>query len=106
MNNGHDFHVVAILKRGKAVVKIGACTHKTHPKSSKKFKSGDVVHSMHAEANVLRNYKPGDQLIVLRFTKAGELTMAKPCPHCQEQIEKLDLKKVVYSNWDGELVRL
>lgn len=57
---------------------------------------------MHAESNVLRFYRPGDELIVMRFTKKGNPTMAKPCPHCQAKIDKLNLKRVTYTNWEGE----
>ena len=70
------------------------------------YPSGAVGHHMHAERNVLRFYKPGDKLIVMRFSKSGELTMAKPCKFCQEKIESLGVTQVTYSNWEGEFERL
>ena len=58
---------------------------------------------MHAEMNVLRFAKPGDVLEVIRFRKCNhELTMAKPCDLCMSEIKKSGIKKVRYTNWNGD----
>jgi len=58
---------------------------------------------MHAEMNVLRFSQPGDELEVLRFKKKNnQLTMAKPCKICEKEIRRSGIKKVRYTNWDGQ----
>jgi deoxycytidylate deaminase len=62
---------------------------------------------MHAEMNVLRFARPGDEIDVMRFTKKNhQLTMAKPCHLCEEAMRKAGIKKVRYTNWDGEWVEM
>lgn len=60
---------------------------------------------MHAEMSVLRFSQPGDQLIVMRFHKDGTPTMAKPCQHCQTQIDEAQIAKVWYTDWNGSFKR-
>jgi deoxycytidylate deaminase len=58
---------------------------------------------MHAEMNVLRWSRPGDTLIVYRFKKDGSPTMAKPCSDCRRMIITCGIKKVTYTDWEGNL---
>lgn len=106
MNNGLDFHVAALLFRGKKLVKIGTNQSKTHPKFKRYQDNGYCNYCLHAEMDALRNSKPGDSILVLRFTKQGKVSMAKPCKHCQHFIDNAQIKVVYYSNWNGEIVRL
>ena len=103
MNNGLDYHVVAILRRRGRIIKIGENTTKTHPRFKRQYSDGTWASHMHAEMNVLRFAKPGDEIEVMRFKKnCQNLTMAKPCPVCVKEIAKAGIKKVKYTNWDGE----
>lgn len=103
MSNGREYHLAAILRRGKNVVRIGENTHKTHPRFTRTFPSGMVASHMHAEMNVLRFAKPGDIIEVMRFIKSCDNpTMAKPCEHCMHFIREAKIKKVRYTNWNGE----
>ena len=103
INNGRTYHLVAILKRNGRVVRIGENTDKTHPRFKRQYKDGTWASHMHAEMNVLRFAQPGDIIEVMRFTKCGEhLTMAKPCILCEREIRKSGIKKVKYTNWDGD----
>lgn len=43
----------------------------------------------------------GSTIYVQRFNKNGETRMAKPCKHCQELIEAVGVKKVIYTTSDG-----
>ena len=102
-NNGQHYHLAAILRRGKSVIRVGVNTHKTHPRFSRTYKDGQRGHCMHAEMNVLRFAKPGDEIEVMRFKKCShERTMARPCILCVEAIRKAGIKKVRYTNWNGE----
>lgn len=102
MNNGGPFHLAAILWRGKSMVRIGTNQDKTHPAFHRKYKNGSA-HNLHAEMDVLRFAKPGDTIVVMRWSAKGELTMAKPCPHCQGFIKEAGISEVTYSDWDGEM---
>jgi tRNA(Arg) A34 adenosine deaminase TadA len=102
MNNGRTYHIAAILKRGKDVIRIGENTNKTSPKFTRQYKDGSWASHMHAEMNVLRFAKPGDTLEVMRFSPINEeLTMAKPCSICMKFIKKAKIKKVRYTDWNG-----
>lgn len=60
----------------------------------------------HAEVRVLRKAGVGATVYVLRYTKAGAITMAKPCPACELALKSKKAREVVYSDWSGELRRL
>jgi len=105
-NTSEQFKVVAILRRGKHVIKIATNSKKTHTKAYRIYPTGYPAACMHAELNVLRFAKPGDSLEVLRFLADGTLGMAKPCPICQAAIAKADLKDTWYSDRGGEMQKL
>jgi hypothetical protein len=69
LENGRDYHIAAILRRNGRVVKIGENTDKTHPRFKRQYSDGSWASHMHAEMNVLRFAKPGDELEVIRFRK-------------------------------------
>ena len=103
MNNGRPYHLAAILRRNGRVVKVGENTNKTHPRFKRQYKDGTWGSHMHAEMNVLRFAQPGDEIEVMRFTKCSDHpTMAKPCPICEAEIRKSGIKRVKYTNWDGD----
>jgi deoxycytidylate deaminase len=105
MNNGEPFHLAAMLWRGKSLVRIGTNQEKTHPYFHRKYKNGSA-HNLHAEMDVLRFAKPGDTIVVMRWSAKGELTMAKPCPYCHKFIKEAGITEVTYSDWDGEMKTL
>ena len=103
VNNGRTYHVAAILRRKGCVIKIGENTDKTHPRFKRQYSDGSWASHMHAEMNVLRFAKPGDELEVIRFKKYNhEMTMARPCSLCLQEIKKSGIKSVRYTNWSGE----
>lgn len=106
LSNGHDFHLAAILKRNKSIIKIGTNSYKTDPKFKRTHDNGVIDYQLHAEMDVLRLYKPGDEITVLRFLADGSLTMAKPCKHCQQFLIDAGVKRVLFSNWNGEIQEL
>jgi deoxycytidylate deaminase len=102
MNNGEDWHLAAILYRNRRVIKIGTNSSKTHPKFVRVYKNGEEGHQLHAEMSILRFAKPGDKMTVMRFDAKGELTMAKPCKHCESFLREAGIKEVTYSDWSGD----
>ena len=102
LNNGRTYHLAAILRRKGRVVKIGENTNKTHPRFKRQYPDGTWASHMHAEMNVLRFAQPGDEMEVLRFSKCNHRrTMAKPCSLCLNAIKEAGIKKVRYTNWEG-----
>lgn len=87
--------------RGKSQVKIGTNSDKTHPKFGRKYVRGGVGFCLHAEMSVIPFSKPGDTIIVMRWRKDFTLSMARPCPACQHYLREAGIKKVIYSDWDG-----
>jgi|TARA_R110000824_G_scaffold339346_1_gene525830 deoxycytidylate deaminase len=103
LSNGRTYHLAAILRRNGRVVKIGENTSKTHPRFKRQYEDGTWGSHMHAEMNVLRFAQPGDEIEVMRFRKCNyKRTMAKPCLRCIGEIRKAGIKRVRYTNWDGE----
>lgn len=101
--NGRLYHLAAILRRNGKPIKIGANVSKTHPKFERVYSDGTSGAHMHAEMNVLRFARPGDEIEVMRFRKCdSELTMAKPCEYCMEHIRSSGISTVRYTNWDGD----
>jgi len=107
-NKEQIFKVVAVLKRGKHIVKIGVNSRKTNPRYPQIYRDGTIGYCMHAEMNVLRYAKAGDTLEVLRFRNDDntKIAMAKPCKHCQKYIKQVGIKKVKYTTNKGVWERL
>jgi len=76
------------------------------------FKGGKIISSgynsgwVHAEHSALKKLKPnrakGADILVVRVNKTG-LTMAKPCDNCQLRLRKNGIKRVFYTNANGEM---
>ena len=100
--NGQPYHIVAILRRRRQIIKIGVNTNKTHPKFKRQYDDGTWGSHMHAEMNVLRFAQPGDEIEVMRCLRGtNKLSMAKPCRWCMAEIRKAGIVKVKYTNWEG-----
>jgi deoxycytidylate deaminase len=106
LSNEHTFHLAAVLKRGDSVIRIGINSGKTSPRFARKHKNGAVDYHLHAEMDALCFSRPGDTVIVVRFTADGQLTMAKPCEFCQGFLKQAGINKIYFSNWNGEYEKL
>jgi deoxycytidylate deaminase len=71
---------------------------KTHPQLHKLG-----YYSVHAECDAIMRANHGDTLIVVRVLKNGKLACAKPCEKCLTFAKSYGIKKVYYSNWDGNI---
>ena len=100
MSNERTYHLAAILRRKKMVVKVGANVNKTHPHFGRTYDDGSSAFHMHAEMNVLRFSRPGDTIEVMRFSH-GEYTMARPCHLCMKHMRDAGIKRVRFTNWAG-----
>jgi deoxycytidylate deaminase len=106
LNNDQRYHIVALLYRNKSIIRIGYNQCKTHRRFGRVQDNGFENYHLHAEMDALISSKPGDRLFVLRFSKNGDLTMAKPCKYCMEFIKSHGIKCVHFSNWDGEIEKV
>lgn len=106
MNNDQPFHLAALLWRGKnKLIRIGINSARGR-REWVRFYSGvttnsDRAYCSHAEMDAIQDARPGDVLEVIRWTKDGQVTMAKPCVHCRNRIKRLGLK-VRFTNYSGE----
>jgi len=63
---------------------------------------------MHAETDAIikagtDHIGPGISLFVTRILKNGNLTMAKPCPHCINLMKYVGINEAYYTNWSGHI---
>lgn len=100
--NGRGHHLAAILRRKRRPVRVGINRNKTHPKAKRAFPSGHEAACLHAEMDALIAAQPGDTLEVIRWLKDGTVTMAMPCEHCQRWIRERGIRKVRYTDWNGQ----
>lgn len=57
----------------------------------------------HAEANALINIDDCDTIFVIRVKKNGNLSMSLPCELCMSIIKSKGIKKIIYTDWCGDL---
>ena len=43
----------------------------------------------------------GSDIYVTRFTRAGHVSCARPCPHCESLIRSVGIRRVFYTDFDG-----
>lgn len=103
MSNNQSFHVIAWIERGKSTI-VGVNGSGEKPQFRRKFKDGQECFISHAEMDAVSKLKEvcdNDVLHVMRFTKNGGISMAKPCKYCQEYLRRKGIKKIRYTDWDG-----
>ena len=101
--NGHPFHVVAWADKKSST--RGVCSWKQTSKYKKWYQGLKTsCHYRHAEVDLI--LKMGKnvprKIYVARFKATGDMTMAKPCIHCQNFMRQRGVEVVKYTNWDGE----
>lgn len=93
---------VAIFK-GASQIAIGYNRHKTHPLNT--------CYTQHAEFNsILKSSNRSDYknltMYVARLTRTDKISLSKPCPECQKTIWDVGIRKVYYTDHEGELEEL
>lgn len=96
----YSHRVGAALFRKKQLVSVGYNTKKTHPNCPNEL-------TQHAEFNVTKGFSPeeidGCTLYIVRLTRTGKIGISKPCADCADYLRSLGLKKVYFSNEEGEI---
>ena len=103
LNNNHNYHLAAYAKSGSSYF-IGINSNRKSTKFRRKYRDGTFGYHLHAEMDLIRRREEGTLRIihVIRFKKDGSVTMAMPCKHCQKFLKKHGVRKVHYTNWQGE----
>lgn len=127
MNNSLEYHTLqklVSLMRGRSINRyqynVGACIidkkgqilsfgtnsySKTHPIMVKNpyYKEEQIF--VHAEVQAIMNCKNPNpyMMIVCRLDRSETIRIAKPCIGCYSLIKKSKLKKVYFTNMEGEL---
>lgn len=62
------------------------------------------IKDVHAEVRLSKKTNlRGAMVEVIRYQKdSDKYTMAKPCPNCERTLRRAGVKKIRYTNWDGE----
>lgn len=90
--------------------------HKTHHHACLIYRGGALVamgvnhDTVHAEVAALNSLWPserrGTKVISIRMTRAGKLSMAKPCEACEAYLRENGVKLVLYSTREGNMERM
>ena len=97
----------------KAVKLAGKARHHSHKHAALVYKSGALVaqgvnhDEVHAEVQALKKLWPSERrdttVVSIRMTRGGVLGMAKPCIACEAYMREAGVKKVIYSDNDGQM---
>lgn len=97
----------------KAIRLSEKARHKCHRHAALVYRGGNLVaqgvnhDEVHAEVQALKKLWPdhrrGTTVLSVRMTRGGKLGMAKPCPECEEYMREAGVKKVVYSDDNGQM---
>lgn len=97
----------AVLVRGGTVLNT-SCNKNKYKAWANRFRKKQRGHAtLHAEIGAIlgldRAMTEGATVYVVRIGRAGDLKNSKPCPMCEAVMQFVGVKKVVYSNENGEI---
>lgn len=102
----HCHKLGAVLIKGGSIINVGFNKLKSH-KFARRFNKN---YTRHAELmcilGVDRKVTTGATLYIVRLKADDKLGLAKPCKLCQELLMFVGVKKVVYSDNEGNFQRL
>jgi len=101
LRNGEIFHLAAYTRDG--MIGVNSQRRNTAKFRKRYSNSRETYHEIHAEVDLVIHSKViPERINVIRFFKDGTPTMAKPCIHCQNFLRMKGVKRVRYTNWDGD----
>ena len=97
--------MVAWLSIGRQIV-YGTNGNRSSTQFKRLYK-GSSDYEAHAEMACVKEAEKkgnikGATLHVMRFLANGSPSCSKPCIHCQRFLKRKGIKKVYYTNWNGE----
>jgi deoxycytidylate deaminase len=104
-NIQHDsmnYKHAALLGVKYKIISIGVNKEKTSPLQDE-YKHSDHCVWTHAEVDCLSNtlIPKKATLYVIRVNKQNKFMLSKPCEGCQKLIERKEIKRVIYSDYDN-----
>ena len=103
VKSNHRYKVGAVIWRRKSLISTG----RNYPSKSIKSYTKEYMkypHSIHAEVDAIISAKTnlkGASILVVRVTKAGGLSMAKPCRWCIGYLSHVGINEFFYSIRNG-----
>ena len=104
--NKQKWKLVAAIFNKKPVSVAYNDLKKTHPLTAKGYKG--YLARTHAEIRCIRNTPPsclkGATIVVARANDCSHLQMARPCSICMKIIREVGIKKIIYSDNNGNFI--
>ncbi len=98
------------MVKGSSVRNV-SCNKQRHCGFGTRFRNpekGDAT--LHAELGAIlgvdRNVTRGSTVYVARINKEGQAKISKPCPMCQNAMKHVGVRKVVYTDEEGDIVSM
>lgn len=102
----YPFMLGACIFKGHKIISIGKSAKRSCSKIKNKYLK--YSYTLHAEQNAVVNAPQGKSLkgysiLIIRFTPGGRLSMALPCEYCMKTLKSRGIRKVYYSDFDGNI---
>lgn len=102
----HPYKIGAVIFKGSRILSSGHNEIRGNQKIHPKYKYFD--NTLHAEQAAILNLKDWNKaknsnILIVRLNHSNNLSIAYPCPMCQQMIKHLQLNKVFYSTRQGEI---
>lgn len=108
LNNNHKYAIAAVLMRHNTPIRIGINRAKSSPKNKIIKTNNETVRcDLHAEVDAIScDLRSNDTLYVFRVRRDLKRTMAKPCSDCAYKLGLAGIRKVYYTDWNGDWQKL
>jgi tRNA(Arg) A34 adenosine deaminase TadA len=97
----------AVLVKGGSIINTSSNKDKFCSFGARFRNPNEGIATLHAELgcilNLDRSVTKGTTIYVVRVNRDGKLRMSKPCSMCSTALEHVGVKKVFYSNKEGEI---
>jgi deoxycytidylate deaminase len=100
----NNFQHFSFLVRRTKILSIGINSNRSHT-AAKKF--GHYMNNIHSELSAIVHFPKSQDitrctLYNVRILKSdNSIAMSKPCKHCKKLIYAFGIKKVLYTNYQG-----
>lgn len=102
-----QFRHGAVLFRNSRILNCSS-NQIRYTKFARRFVSGLDFANVHAEIGAILNQSRenlvGSDILVVRTNKSGEFANSKPCPMCASAMKHVGIRRVWFSNENGEIV--
>jgi len=107
LDSKHEFTVGCVVYSGSTIIKTACNTSQYLGYRKNLFL---YIPTRHAELNAIhgveREVLKQASVLVVRVDRKGKLVSAQPCSACLKGLIKAQIRRVYYSNYQGEIVRL